>query len=235
MRYLTAGGFIALLVAPCLLGAATLGGTAPRSGIEEPAMASEPAKGVFLIARRELPDPNFRRTVVLLLRHGESGTLGVIVNRDTRISLAEAIPQVEGVEGTRHRLAVGGPVSRDRVSFLLRDQEPVDPGEHVIGDVYFGLDRYLLQRLLKAGKPPGELKVFAGYSSWGAGQLDRELARGDWHLAVLDPGAIFCAGGESLWKKLIDRYDPVGILVSADPFPIPPGAEARPGDRARSG
>jgi len=217
MRHRGLRGFIVLLAAPLLVGVAVLASAEPRIGDPSPSEIVEPAKGVFLVARRGLPDPNFRRSVVFLLRHGDGGTLGVVVNRQTRTALSEAIPQVEGVAGTPHRLSVGGPVSRERVSFLLRDAQPVDLAEHVIDDVYFGLDRYLLERLLKAGKPEHELKVFAGYSSWAAGQLADELARGDWHLAVVDPATIFCAGGESLWKKLIDRYDPIGILVSTDP------------------
>lgn len=227
------GKFFALVAGPLLLGTALLGGAESRIGGGDPEDGIRPAKGAFLIARRGLPDPNFFRSVVFLLRHNESGTLGVIVNRQTTVELAEAIPQVEGVDGKPHRLSLGGPVSRDRVSFLIRDSQPVDLGEHVIGDVYFGIDRLLLERLLKAGKPESELKVFAGYAGWSAGQLEKELARGDWHLATVDLGTIFCGGGESLWKTLINRYDPTGILVLAHPAPgsCPPEPDRANGRR----
>jgi putative transcriptional regulator len=217
MRHSGVSGFVALLAAGLLAATGWLGAAELKVGAASPADRLEPAKGVFLIARRELPDPNFSHSVVFLLRHDDEGTLGVIVNRQTSVGLAEAIPQVGGVSGTPHRLSLGGPVSTDRVSFLLRDTQPVAAGEHVIDDIYFGLDRRLLERLLQAGKPESELKVFAGYSSWAGGQLAREVARGDWHLATVDPRIIFCGGGNSLWKTLIDRYDPIGILVWSDP------------------
>jgi len=217
MRQSDLSGLVALLAVGLVCATTWLLATEPTTANATRPEKLEPAKGVFLVARRGLPDPNFFRSVVFLLRHNEGGTLGVIVNRQTSVELAEAIPEVGGVVDTPHRLSLGGPVSKDRVSFLVRDAQPIDLGEHVIDDVYFGLDRYLLERLLEAGKAQSELKVFAGYSSWTAGQLAQELGRGDWHLATVDPGTIFCGGGASLWKTLIDRHDPIGILVWADP------------------
>ncbi len=187
----------------------------------DPTPDLRPAQGLFLVARRGLPDPNFRRAVVFLLRHGDAGTLGLIVNRQSHVSLAEAIPQVAGVGGAAQRLALGGPVGGDRVLFVLRSRESVERGVHVIDDVYFSPDQDLLEELLQAGKGEAELKVFAGHSGWAASQLAAEIARGDWHLARIDTQNVFAIDGAQLWQRLIERFEPKGTLVFSSVEPIP--------------
>ena len=76
------------------------------------AMAAEPppAASMFLVASRELTDPNFSQTVVLLLRYDEDGAMGVIVNRRTRALLKDAIPGLDAGSRSRHHVYLGGPV-----------------------------------------------------------------------------------------------------------------------------
>jgi len=176
-----------------------------------------PAKGLFLLARRNLPDPNFRRTLVLLLRHGETGTLGLVVNRPTTVKLSEAIPHIKGVEKRERPLFWGGPVARNQVLYLLRDDTASDLSEQVVDNIYVGGHPELLEKLFEDGKPERDLRVFAGYASWSSGQLSAELSQGDWHLLRTDAQIVFSTDVDSLWETLIDRKDPRGILVLGGP------------------
>ncbi len=195
-------------------------GAAAEPGIDvakaAPSPSPSPAKGMFLLARRNLPDPNFRRTLVLLLRHSDTGTLGLVVNRRTKVKLSEAIPHIEGADDRERPLFWGGPVAPNQVLFLLRDDQAPGRSERVTDDVYVGTHPELLEKLFEDNKSERDLRVFAGYASWAPGQLSSELSRGDWHLLRADAGIAFSADVDSLWKTLIDRQDPRGILVFGD-------------------
>ena len=104
-----------------------------------------PRKGSFLVATAGMQDPRFRRSVVLLLEHGENGTLGLIVNKVTEISLAQVLPRPGGLQaGSQTLLFFGGPVGLDGILFLTRNAEPPERAEHVMEDVYYSGDRNLL-------------------------------------------------------------------------------------------
>ena len=84
----------------------------------DPVPSVYPGQGMLLLARRNLPDPNFRRTIVLLIRHSNGGTLGLVVNRPTRVTLSEAIPHIEGVEHSE-RLLYWGLIVAQQVQHLV--------------------------------------------------------------------------------------------------------------------
>ena len=99
------------------------------------------------------------------------------------------------------------------ILFLLRDDQAPDLSEHLVDNIYLGTHPELLQKLFKDDKSERDLRVFAGYASWSAGQLAAELSHGDWHLLSIDAQIVFSSQVESLWETLIDRKDPKGILV----------------------
>jgi putative transcriptional regulator len=220
MRNIQRFGFIAILWG--LLMAAGLAETsAAGTGLSvanaNPNPSASPATGMFLLARRNLPDSNFSRTLVLLLRHGETGTLGLVVNRPTRVKLSEAIPHIEGADDRERLLFWGGPVARNQVLFLLRDDRALDLSEHLVDNIYVSTHPELLEKLFEDDRSERDLRVFAGYASWSAGQLAAELSRGDWHLLSIDAQIVFSMQIESVWETLIDRKDPKGILVYNHP------------------
>ena len=79
------------------------------------ALAQSPAAGVFLVAGPDLRDPNFARTVVLIIEHGDNGTLGLIVNRPTESKLSDLLSDFEGLGERSDTLFEGGPVGLDRL------------------------------------------------------------------------------------------------------------------------
>jgi putative transcriptional regulator len=173
----------------------------------------EPDRGMFLVARRALDDSHFGRSVVYLVEHDEDGTLGLIVNRSTDISLSEAVPDIEDKQATTHALHYGGPVGLPMIFMLLRSEAPTEGMEHVADDVYISVDRRVLDALLAAKKPGSEVRFYLGHSGWAAGQLDFELERDSWHVVRADTDAIFAGKLDSLWNQLIERLEPTGIQV----------------------
>jgi putative transcriptional regulator len=177
----------------------------------------EPAAGMFLVAQRGLHDPYFGQTVVLLLQHGASGSLGLIVNRRFNMQLSDAVTDIDEAEASKHALFFGGPLGTHRIFMLMRNGDADGEAHQITADVYFSAHRDVLEQALHRKTPDTEMRLFLGYSSWSAGQLDRELERGSWHLAAGDPKAIFDAASGSLWERLIEILEPSGIEVKLGP------------------
>jgi putative transcriptional regulator len=161
-----------------------------------------PAPGVFLVAKPSIDRGPFWHSVVLLLRHGNDGTLGLIVNRTTEIPLAEALPGLSTQEAEGHDLYFGGPVALDSLLYLFRSAEPRKTASEVMDNVHFSGDKELLDRLLDEKVKRNELHLYLGHAGWTAGQLVNELARGDWDMVRADAFTIFQADPEKLWDEL---------------------------------
>jgi len=174
------------------------------------------ARGKFLIAGRNLNDPNFGKTVVLLVQYGPGGALGLILNRPTPMKLGEILPDLEG-PGTAEQIYFGGPVSPGSLGMLVGADTAPSEAEEVIAGVHFSRSRPLLDRL--AGKKKNvTFRVFAGYAGWAAGQLDAEVERGDWYVVGADAGAVFPEDAQGLWRLLIPA-DPKRSASLRSPVP----------------
>lgn len=186
-----------LLVSVVLLfAAASTAVTAERTAIE-------PAKGVFLLAKPRVPG-TFKETVILLLAHNkEDGTIGVIINRTTNVTLSEALPDLEVEVEPPHQLFFGGPVAMNALIVLFRTGNPPEEAPHVMQDVYFSGERDVLEGLLKREKGANEMHIFMGYAGWGPGQLQWEINRGDWELAPGDRETVFEKEPELIWPGLM--------------------------------
>lgn len=158
---------------------------------------------ILLVASRKLNDPNFRESVVMVTRHGRSSPIGVIINRPLDKHLGDALPELPGAR--KQRLHRGGPVTPDRLVFLFRgDSSP--PGTiEVIDKVFFGQQASLLGELVTGKHPQRGLRVFAGMAGWAPGQLEKEIARGDWFVLPVDGATLFEQPPESLWPDLYRR------------------------------
>jgi len=179
--------------------------------------SGEPGPGMFLVARRALDGPHFGQSVVYLVEHDDNGTLGLIVNRSSDISLSEAVPDIEDTQETAHALYYGGPVGLPMILMLVRSESAIEGMAQVAKDVYISSDRRVLDEVLVAKKPASEVHFYIGHSGWAAGQLDFELKRDSWHVVAADIDAIFSSQTDSLWNRLIDRLEPRGIQVDNGP------------------
>jgi putative transcriptional regulator len=181
-----------------------IAGTPTAASPPQAAAAPRPARGKLLVASPRLEDPNFSRSVVVLLEHGPAGAVGVVVNRRTEVPLATAMRDVPELAGRADRLHLGGPVDPSRVLLLVRTREKPEDSLRILDEVWVTGSIDALKHLIHERKGKAEFRVFAGYAGWGAGQLEAEVRRGDWLVADGDPTAIF-GDAASMWQRLVDR------------------------------
>lgn len=189
-------------------------------------MPPAPLPGQLLVATPEITDEPFRRTVVLLLDHDADGTLGVVVNRPTGLPVRQVLPPWHDEVVAPPVVFSGGPVSPDSALGLARlaSGVPRDAGgpvgwKRLYSDVGL-VDLDAPPDLLRAGV--AAMRVFAGYSGWGSGQLDEELRRGSWHIVDADRGDPFAGDPLELWPTVLRRLGPP--LAYAATFPDDPTA-----------
>jgi putative transcriptional regulator len=163
----------------------------------------------------QLQDPNFARTVVLLCEHAPEGAFGLVLNRPTEVSAAEAVrlePPILGVNGLR--LWIGGPVEPER-GWIVIDREPGLEVRQIVDGVYLSSSPLVLRRVLESTPEP-RARVLAGYAGWGPGQLDEELAESSWLIADVQPDLIFDVDPSLMWETAIRRLgaDPMALQMS---------------------
>ncbi len=158
-------------------------------------------RGRLLIASPGLLDPNFRRTVVLIVEHDDDGTIGLVLNRQSETEVAEAVPPLSGLVEPGATISFGGPVQPEAVCVLAEWDDPDAAGTIVFEDV----------GLMPAELDPDEMltatrrrRVFAGYSGWSAGQLELELDEPSWIVARPQIEDVF-GNRSDLWASVLRR------------------------------
>lgn len=205
-RCLAGAGLLAVLVWP---------GVAATRPAARPAVQA-PTAGVLLVARRDLLSPGFAQSVVLLIKHDARGSLGVVLNRRTRLTLKDVLPDLDAVQAARHTLYLGGPVAPQALTLLMHKEAVTEGVEPVTGEIVTSTHPGVLRSLMTRKKAPEEMRAFIGYAGWASAQLESELARGAWHLAASTTDLVFGDEAE-LWETLIEKLDPPGIQVRGIP------------------
>jgi len=168
------------------------------------AIGAELEAGMILVAREKIRDPRFHETVVLVLQHDQRGTVGLIINRSSRLSLAEAIPNLPEriVAGT---LSYGGPVAPDAVMALItvgEGEKPPEPALKVVGSLYVTGIEALVNWLTTERAGTAHCRVFLGHAGWAPGQLKKEMIGDAWQLFPADEKMPFTGQLEELWQEL---------------------------------
>jgi putative transcriptional regulator len=174
----------------------------------------ESARGKLLIAGPALLDPNFWRTVVLVVEHNEDGALGLVLNRPSETSVHDAVPQLEELVDGDQLLHIGGPVQPSSVIVLARLEDPSDAALLSFDDIGVigagdGSDGPV------AGVREG--RAFVGHSGWGPSQLDGELERGDWITETARREDAFSQQPSELWITVLTRMGGSYALVARMP------------------
>lgn len=178
---------------------AALLGSAPLAS----AQSGETPNGVFLVATPALVDPNFRHSVVLVTQAPDGSTVGFIVNRPGRRSLAEILPGNEVLKRFTEPLYLGGPVEGAGLFAVFRSKVTPPGALRVLDDVSFALDPAVVEKLLHA--PPQRVRFFNGFAGWAPGQLASELERRGWYLLNADAETVFRKDMDGLWEELLAR------------------------------
>lgn len=186
----------------------------PEAGVE-PTLT-----GRLLVASPELGDPNFVRSVVLLVDHDESGALGVILNRPSTTDVHEILPDWHLYATPPQVVFQGGPVGRDSALALAarvdgKGEEGEPPGfRHVhsgIGLVDLDAPAEVIASSIRS------MRIFAGYAGWGSDQLEAEINEGAWFVVDADASDLASDDPEQLWTDVLRRQPPPLAIVATFP------------------
>lgn len=168
-----------------------------------------PDKGKLLISEPFLQDVNFGRSVILLIDHGNEGTMGIIMNKQLPLLVNDVIEEFKYLNDIP--LYRGGPVSTDTLFYLhtLPDIEgsiKIGEGTYLNGE-FDSIKRYVLQ-----GNPiEGKIRFFLGYSGWEAEQLKHEIKENTWLIGQADMDSLMNNPIKDMWKtslgKLGKKYE----------------------------
>ncbi len=174
----------------------------------------ESLQGQLLISSGGLYDPNFRHTVVLIGEHNADGALGVVLNRATNVPVEKAVPILGDLVPPGEPVFQGGPVQPEGPVLLAELERPELADLLVFGSVGFlvgDVSADIRPSILRA-------RVYAGYSGWGAGQLEAEMERNSWLIEPAQLGDVFTDTPDLLWTSVLQRKGPDFKLLSQMPF-----------------
>lgn len=146
---------------------------------------SEALAGQFLVAHKGLHDSNFFKTVVLMVEHGFSGAMGLVVNRPSSVTVAHVLAQHFNLPETDDLVYVGGPV-QPAALFVLHNAPALDnEGTPVVPGLYIGSSAEVFERVVRSateGMAGLDYRIFSGCAGWAPHQLEMEIDRGDWYV-----------------------------------------------------
>ena len=178
--------------------------------------------GTILIASPLLNDPNFKRTVILILdKDANNGHIGLILNRNLDISMQEAcdMPGKAGEMSLYH----GGPVDLQRLFWLDSYGDRVKGSYEILPGINVGGDYdNLMDAISNTTDPQKNLRFYLGYSGWSAGQLEKEIEAGAWGIVdhILDPNLLLTLTGNEMWNAIAKWLGPAyrhWLLLPSDP------------------
>jgi putative transcriptional regulator len=185
-------------------------------------MEADSLSGRLLVATPLLGDPNFRRTVILIVEdEPEEGTLGVVLNRPTEVQVGQVLESWTELVTGPSVVFKGGPVSPNSALALALAQGDDEPlgwrsldGSSLTARIGL-VDLEAPPELLAGGIT--SLRVFAGYAGWGPGQLQAEIEEGAWYVLVGEPTDAFLAEPEQLWPAVLRRQGGEFAIVATYP------------------
>ncbi len=192
-------GLVGALAAVLLLAGASQRQSSAR--LAQYGSSDTPAVGRVLVASEKLGDPNFSESVVLIIRFDpDNGTLGLMINRRSKVPISRIFPDVTGAKADP--VYLGGPVELSTVQALLRSPAKSDGLVHVLGNVYATASKEIIAKSITSGEEPSKFHLYMGYAGWAAGQLENEMELGAWSVLRTTPDEIFDEDPDSLWTRL---------------------------------
>ncbi len=185
-----------------------------------PDSPNESLKGQFLVAGKQLRDPNFFRSVVLMVEHSDSGSMGLIVNRPSNVSVTRALSEHYELPESDELVYVGGPVEPAALFVLHSVGEFEENDSDVVPGIFVGSSPEVFERVIaQLAGDTDELafRVFAGCAGWAPGQLEGELSGGDWHLLPAVASEILPQDPYTLWDDLVGRIRATNRTVPPSP------------------
>jgi putative transcriptional regulator len=176
-----------------------------------------PTKGKLLIAEPFMGDKNFDRSVVLLCEHNDRGTFGLVLNQSTNLTLGDVLENMY----SEMPLFLGGPVEQNTLHFIHRLGQKIDGSIQVGEGIYWSGNFEEVRRLLNLGVIQAtDIRLFIGYSGWGAGQLDKEMKQNTWIVTKTTAETLFETPTKELWRAILKEMG--GDYKVLSNYPVDP-------------
>jgi len=172
------------------------------------------AAGKLLVASPDLPDPNFAKTVILLVQYDEDGVVGLILNRPSKVPISRVLEELAGAKNRTDPVYAGGPVGPSDVLALVREKNAPEGAKKVVGDVFLVSSKPDMEKTFASASDADSVRVYLGYSGWTGPQLEHELDLGAWYIFNGNAKAVFEADADALWPRLIHETE-MGIAFNA--------------------
>ena len=178
--------------------------------------------GHFLVSEIALADPNFKRSVVLMILHDENGAFGLVVNHPSPFTLGDLVSEVEGTPAGAIPVFVGGPVQQEILCVLRADlpgyEGPDNREEPVAGVISEPATKSLIEYLVDAWSVMPEkerpaVRIYAGYSGWGPGQVEGELRAESWVVVKATGDMIFRSDAAGAWEDAFAGKGPLYKII----------------------
>jgi putative AlgH/UPF0301 family transcriptional regulator len=163
--------------------------------------------GKLLVASRELADPNFAETVILLVHYDGESVVGLILNRRTDLPISKVFAQLNTAKDLSDPVYLGGPVETPTVFALFRSTGKLEGAEHVFGGVYWISTKSALEKTISSRPDPDVFHVYLGYAGWSTAQLRNEVRLGGWFVFQADDQTVFNRNPDLLWRQMIKKTE----------------------------
>jgi putative AlgH/UPF0301 family transcriptional regulator len=177
--------------------------------------AKDLGAGKLLVASRGLTDPNFARTVILLVHYDAEGVVGLMVNRRTGVPLSRVLERLKAAKDRSDPVYLGGPVETPMVFALFQSPGEIEGAEHIFGGVYLISTKTLFEQTISKQPEPGAFHVYLGYAGWTMSQLRKEVELGAWFIFQGDAKTVFDSQPDSLWPRMIEKTE---LQLAHKPF-----------------
>ncbi len=163
--------------------------------------------GKMLVASRGLGDPNFAKTVILLVRYDAQGALGLILNRRTDVPLSRVLESPKAAKDRSDPVYLGGPMEAAAVFALFQSPGKVEGAENIFDGIYLITAKPLFEQTISARPDPGVFHVYLGYAGWTQDQLRQEVELGAWFIFPAAASKVFNSDPDSLWDEMIRKTE----------------------------
>ncbi len=188
---------------------------------------NDASNAVFLVARRQIHDPFFEHSVVMMLPTTRSPlVVGLIINKPTRLTLGKLFPESPALKNRTEPAYFGGPVDVRVPSVVFHSVTAPERALRLYGNVYLTFDPDLITTLLKNSQEASTPRLFLGRAQWAPAQLQNEMRQGAWYRVRAEGNLIFSSNPQRLWRTLHDRAAPSKYIQYRIPAGPPRGNSA---------
>jgi putative transcriptional regulator len=175
-------------------------------------------QGVFLMSAGHLRDTNFYRTVVLMLEHTPDGAMGLVINRPSAMTIRKALSIGGPVNSGDAPVFVGGPVEPNSLFILHNCTALAGTDREIAPGVFLAGSEHSFDAVVNpqtSGESP-RFRLLSGYSGWSGGQLESELARGDWHILPADATLVLEDDPYGIWEVCLRRIQRLNRFLNVE-------------------